>query len=638
MSPGYGKILDIDLASRKIIKKEIDPEFARKYIGGVGFGCRILYDEVGHDVDPLGPENIIIFAIGALTGSGVPGGTRTEITTKHPLTRHIGTGNTGGSWGATLKHAGYDTVIVRNRADKPVYIYIDDDNVEIRDASNLWGKDAIVTTDMLSGELPPRIAVIAIGPGGENLVLYACPLNDKYHAAGRTGAGAVMGSKKLKAIAVRSSRGAPEPARPDEFREVVKEARARLIAADKAFWATGPHDILKGLLIGGKTSVTQELVKQYVTGRVPPCHGCPVTCYNGTAEIKEGKYIGTLAPNVQRSAQYGQFGAQLGIDNLFGVWKCKDTVNRLGLDQYTTSSVLAYAMELYKRGIVTKSDTDGLELNYGNEDAFIEMLGKIAKREGFGNILADGCARASQIIGRGAEKYCITIKGMDTSGDPRGRGMEGNWGTEWGALGMLTNPRGSDVIKTVHHHGFQYNPGWWADKYDMFDEVRDKIYGNPPQETVTSWEGQATGYKWFEDLHSLADSAGLCFVSTHMRLAFGPTWVSRMYSAYTGIDISPRDFMKTCERLFTLFKAYPIREGMTRKDDDWPERFYKEPGEEGRAKGRVLDRAAMDKMLDSYYEVRGWDKQTGLPPKSKWLELGLDDIARELEKMGILPT
>ena len=410
---GYGKILDIDLAGRKIIKKEIDPEFARKYIGGVGFGCKILFDEVGHDVDPLGPDNILIFAAGALTGSGVPSGTRTEITTKHPLTLHIGTGNTGGSWGPFLRHAGYQTVIVRNMAEKPVYIYINDDEVEIRNASHLWGKDARVTTDMLSAELPPKIAVIAIGPGGENMVRYSCPLNDHFHAAGRTGAGAVMGSKKLKAIAVRSSRGTPEPARPEEFRNVVKEARARLIAADKAFWATGPHDILKGLLIGGKTNVTQELVKQYVTGRVPPCYNCPVTCYNGTSEIKEGKYFGTLAPNIQRSAQYHQFGAQLGIDNLYGVWKCKDSVNRLGLDQYTASSVLAFAMELFKRGIITKSDTDGLELNYGNEDAFIEMLHRIAYREGFGDILAEGSARAAQKIGRWAEKYCITIKGQE---------------------------------------------------------------------------------------------------------------------------------------------------------------------------------------------------------------------------------
>jgi aldehyde:ferredoxin oxidoreductase len=243
MTPGYGKILDIDLASRKIVKKEIDAEFARKYIGGVGFDCKILYDEVGHDVDPLGPENIIIFSIGALTGSGNPSGTRTEITTKHTLTLHIGTANTGGSWGPYLKHAGYETVIVRNKVEKPVYIFIDDDNVEIKNASHLWGKDAMVTTDMLSQELPPKIAAMAIGPGGENLVRYACPPNDHFHAAGRTGAGAVMGSENFKAIAVRSSKGAPEPARPEEFQNVVKEARARLIAADKAFWSTGPHDI-----------------------------------------------------------------------------------------------------------------------------------------------------------------------------------------------------------------------------------------------------------------------------------------------------------------------------------------------------------------------------------------------------------
>ncbi len=515
-------------------------------------------------------------------------------------------------------------------------MFIDDDNVEIKDASHLWGKDALVTTDILFQELPAKIAVIAIGTGGENMVRYACPLNDRYHVAGRTGAGAVMGSKNLKAIAVRSARGAPEPARPQEFRDVLKEARVHLMAADKAFWETGHHDILRGLKIGGKTAVTQELLKKYVTGRVPPCHQCFVRCYSALAEVKEGKYNGIIAPNIQRSAQYGQFGGQLGIDNIFGIWKCKDTINRLGLDQYTVSTVLFFAMELYRRGIITQKDTDGLELVRGNEDAIIEMISKIAFREGFGDILAEGCARAAQKIGRGAEKYYVTVKGMDTSLDPRGRGVEVSWGSSWDVLGPLTNPRGSDVIKTTHHHGYQYNPNWWVENFDMFDEIRETIYGNPPRQTVNTWEGQAQGYKWFEDLHSMADALGYCFLSTHMRLAFGPTWASRMYSAYTGLDISPREIMKTSERLFTLFKAYPIREGMTRKDDDWPERFYREPGEEGPAKGKVLDRAAMDKMLDGYYEVRGWNKKTGIPPRAKWLELGLDDVALEFGNMGIL--
>ena len=233
---GYGKILDVNLSIGKIVKRDIDPRFAQEFIGGMGFSCKILYDEVGTDVDPFSPDNIVIFANGPLTGTHAPCSGRTEITTKSPLTGSIGTGNTGGIWGAMLKHAGFDAIVIRNKAEKPVYLWIDDDVAEIREASHLWGKDTRVTSDILRTELglgqPSKISVLAIGPAGENLVRYACPLNDYYHVAARNGAGAVMGAKRLKAIAVRGT-GAVKVARPKEFREAAKEARERLMLAQR---------------------------------------------------------------------------------------------------------------------------------------------------------------------------------------------------------------------------------------------------------------------------------------------------------------------------------------------------------------------------------------------------------------------
>ena len=638
VSQGYGQILDIDLASGKIDKKDIDVELARKYIGGVGFGCKFLYDEVGPNVDPLSPENIVIFAIGPLTGSRVPGGSRTEITTKHPMSGILGTGNTGGAWGSALKHTGYDVIIVRNKAEKPVYLLIGDDKVEIKDAGHLWGKDTRETTDIINGNISAKIPVISIGQAGENLVKYACLMNDGSHAAGRCGAGAVMGAKLLKAIAVKSAGSPPKPARPEDFQKILTEARARLIAADKAFWATGPHAppyTLASTRMDGAPGLSQEEVEKYVTSRVPACYACPVTCYNGIAEVKEGKYAGLTMSHAQRPAIIGVFGGVCGIDNLPAIWKCKDLCNRFGMDFYSAGGIVAFGMELYHQGIITKSDTDGLELTWGNEDAVIQTLRKMAGREGFGDVLAEGSAGAARQIGRGAEKFVLTIKGLETGGhDPRPRGLRQ---LNWQFLGNLTNPRGGDVIKSTHHHGNQYNPNWWADQYDMFEDMKEKIYGKPPQKIVTSWDGQANMYKWFEDLHSLVDSMGLCFVTSHMRLAFGPDYISRLYSSYTGIDISPPDMMKTAERLFNLFKAYGVRQGLSRKDDNWPDRYFTEPVPGGKYKGAVLSREAADKLLDGYYDIRGWDRKRGVPSREKLIALGLDEIARELKEMGRIP-
>ena len=308
---GYGKTLEVDLSTGDIKQSDTDPEFARKYIGGMGFGCKILYDEVGPDIDPLSPDNIVVFANGPLTGTNAPCSGRVEITTKSPVTGHIGTGNSGGLFGAALKHAGFDLIVVRKQAEKPVYLWVDDDRVEIREAGHLWGKGTRVTSDIITEELDPsrpsKISVLTIGPAGENLVKYACPLNDYYHAAARNGAGAVMGSKKLKAIVVRGT-GMVKIARPEEFRKAAREARERVIAADKATKMPGATlDSRKRYLQMGslraknyQTGVLPDFLetrgldaaRKYFVRKEGTCYACPMPCFN-LVEVKEGKYAGT---------------------------------------------------------------------------------------------------------------------------------------------------------------------------------------------------------------------------------------------------------------------------------------------------------------------------------------------------------
>jgi aldehyde:ferredoxin oxidoreductase len=644
---GYGKALDVDLSTGKIAESNIDPAFAREFIGGIGFGCKIIYDEVGPGVDPFGPQNIIVFANGPLTGTRAPCAGRTEITTRHPLTGSIGSGNTGGMWGAAMKHAGFDLVTVRNKAARPVYIRIGNGSVEIRDAGHLWGKETRTTSDIIRQELSPQASVLTIGPAGENLVRYACPLNDYYHVAGRSGAGGVMGSKNLKAIAV-LGKGVPKPAQPQAFREAVRESREYLAKADKAWWNPGANG-MGNFYTAGKGVGTQPC-KNYQTGTLPGwaetrgmniarkyfthkggiCYSCGMTCYNMMGEVKEGKYSGLIESNLNRPGIVSIFGAMCALDNLPAIWKSKERCQQLGLDYVSASGTIAFAMELFQRGIIDRKDTDGLELTWGNEDAVLDMLHKIAFREGFGSVLAEGSRKAAEVIGKGSEKYAMTVKGVEMFGnDPRADRK--GW-----VLGSITNPRG-DTIKSTHFMADVHNPEWWLDKFDMPDEVKREIYKLPPHELFSSWEGKAMMVKWFEDLHMVVDSLGLCFFASHMRLALGPAHLSRLFSTYTGLETSAPEMMKAGERIFNLFKAYTAREGLSRSHDGFPDRFYREPLPEGPSTGSVLSREKMSQVLDEYYEFRGWDSDRGIPLRERLIELGLADIADDLAKRGKLP-
>jgi len=372
----------------------------------------------------------------------------------------------------------------------------------------------------------------------------------------------------------------------------------------------------------------REIAQKYVTEE-RSCYACPARCFE-IGEVKEGKYAGTWVARPTFCGVTCAFGSNCAIDNIPAIMKCKELCQRFGMDYVSASGAIAFAMELFQRGIITNSDTDGLDLSWGNEDSAVELLRKMAYREGFGNVLAEGCVKAAARIGKGAERYVMTLKGVEVmAGDPRSH-------QKLYVLCDITNPRGGDNIKGGHNAVDPdiYDPNWWVDKFDMFDDVKKKIFKDPPQEISSTWEGKALYCKWLQDLYQIQNALGM---NMSGRLTIGPTYLSKLYSAYTGFDTTPEDIMKSGERIFNLFKAYAVRQGQSRKDDNIPDRFYEEPLPDGPCKGAVLSRETIDQVLDEYYEVRGWDKKSGLPTGEKLNELGLDDVADDLRKLGKLP-
>jgi aldehyde:ferredoxin oxidoreductase len=647
---GYaGKTLEINLSNGKIEKVSTNPEIVRRLIGGMGFSAKTVYDNVGREVDPLSIENIVVFSAGALTGTDAPASSRTEISTKSPLTGIMGTGNTGGFWGVALKRAGYDAIIVRGRSEDPVYLAVDNGRVELKDAKNLWGKDTKVVTDVIkkecrkSGNQP--ISVLCIGIAGENQVRYACPVNDYYHVAGRCHAGAVMGSKKLKAISVRGT-GKIELAKPEQFKAAVRETREN-IRANPAYvdfmkycslWTV--HSYQNWGCVPGKNYQTgvlphyietrgKDAAMKYITKPEGACFGCTTPCFN-LAQVKEGKYAGVKISSGTFASNINTWGGNCAIDYLPAIYKCKEICHLMGMDYGSTAGTIAFAMELYQRGIINENDTDGLKLEWGDDETVIKLIEKIAHREGLGNILAEGSWRAANMIGKGAERYSMSIKGLEMMwADPRG-------GSKGWAFGYLTSPRGGDNVKSTHGRMDLYKSYWTPEKYDMFPEVKANIYGEPPYWSPFSWEGKAAMTIWFENLCSALNALGMCFFSAISLLTIGPTSLSRLFSSATGWDVSPQEMMIIGERIFAVLKGYEVREGLTRKDDSWPERFYEEPMPEGPAKGITISREEMAEKLSEYYKLRGWSVETGVPPHEKFVELGLHDIADDLSRLGKL--
>ncbi len=595
-----GKLLRINLSTGEIKVEDIPEEYLRKYIGGRGLASYYLYKEVDPKVDPLSPENKLIFATGPLTGTAAPTGGRYMVVTKGPLTGTIASSNSGGFFGAELKHAGYDMLIVEGKSDKPVYIYINDDQVEIRDASHLWGKGTHYTTDKLKEETGlSRAKVACIGPAGENLVKFAAVINDKHRAAGRTGVGAVMGSKMLKAVIVKGSK--KPKAATDKFLHVIREKTDTLrkdsitgeglpklgtkvldnIINQNGLYPT--RNFQTGVFEKTYEVSGEALVEKGYLIKNRACYACPIGCGRVT-KLPTG--LEGEGPEYETG---WAFGADCGVSDLNAITEANFLCNDLGLDTISTGATIACAMELYERGILPKEDLQkGPELRFGNSEAIVYYTYKIAYREGLGDKLAEGSYRFAESYGH--PEYSMSVKKQELPAyDPRG--VQGH------ALEYATSNRGG-----CHVRGYMISP---------------EILGVPEKLDPQSLEGKAEWVKIFQDLTAVIDSEGLCLFSS---FALGADDYRDLLAAATGWDISTEEVMKAGERIWNLERVYNLKAGIDPKEDKLPKRFLEEPMPDGPNKGAVVK---LDELLPKYYEVRGWTKE-GIPTEEKLKELGIE--------------
>jgi len=631
-----GSMLKVDLSTGSIKSEPLDKKIAEQFLGGDGLGSLLLFKHLPAGTDPLSPKNPFILSTGPLSGSLCPSSGRLSAIFKSPATGLIGASNSGGYFAPELKWAGYDALMITGRSDKPVYVWIDNDRVEIRDASHLWGKDTLEAIDAIHHELNDEsVSTVTIGPAGEKQVVYALPLVNRGRALGKTGGGAVMGSKNLKAIAVRGSKGA-RVHDPEKFEKLCWEYRRSILDSphyanwskfgfpifypflDEVQNALPVYNFQEGMFSEGRKSLGLEtMVEQVVLKEAEGCFGCPIQCSH-FMQIKDGKYKGVKIEGVEYYAQYS-FGPNLGCTDWNFVVKCHEQCTRLGL-QYTVGAVLAWVAELYQRKIVTKADLDGIELTWGNEEAFLELIRKIAYREGIGDILAQGWEKAAAHFGKESEKYQTLITRLDTTECPRAR---------WDCAMQAISNRGGDHNKALGHFT-------WVDPEDAL-----KMFPDWPKETVDNYSpiGKAELASYSEDSHAVIDSLGTCMVpSFHMFGASGAhlDLYAELVTAMTGTTYDEKKILECGTRITVLQRAFNVREGWGRDLYEVSEKWYEQPFPEGVQKGVVLDKKIFNELIDKFLALKGFDPKTGFPTKSKLVELDLGFVADALEKIGRL--
>ncbi|MCW4007712.1 MAG: aldehyde ferredoxin oxidoreductase family protein [Candidatus Bathyarchaeota archaeon] len=612
---GYaGRILYVDLNTGKTRVEQLSEDYARKYIGGIGLGMRLWLDNSTAGVDPFSPDNPLVLALGPISGTMFPtAGNGHAFVAKSPATFGIGEAVAHGTFGAELKRAGYDAVIIKGKAEKPVYLWIDDDSVQLLDASHLMGKSPAETEDAIKDELGDYyIRVAAIGVAGEKLSRIACIINEKTRAAGRTGLGAVMGSKNLKAIAVRGTRDIV-PAKPDEFMEMVKEFHERMKGpATQKYRTLGtPENVLvhnalhcmptrnyNNAHFENAEKVSGEALNDKFVAKIIACSSCAMRCEHEVV-VPEGPYKGTMT-RMEYETLWA-LGPYCGIDKLDAIIKGMEICNYYGMDAISAGVIVAFAMDCYENGILSQADLDGIEANFGNVDALLQLLEKMGKREGIGDILAEGVRIAGQKIGKGAEKLAQHIKGLEVTGyDLRC--------LKTAALGFAVSFRGAD-----HNRHGAY----------AFD-VKGKV------DRLKAEKGRGKMVRDMEDVYALIDSFIVCKFSrgTYYKELQD---MAKLYSLVTGIDMTAEELKKSGERINTIARIINIREGFSRKDDTLPWKVMNMPiPDDGPVKGAVVTQEELDLLLDDYYESRGWTLE-GVPTVAKLKELAMDDLASIVE-------
>lgn len=599
-----GKILYVDLTAGRSRTASFDETFARMYIGGTGFGIKTLIDNLKPGIDPFDPENPLIYAVGATTGTMVPcTASKFGVFAKSPATGFLGEAYSTGQFGAELRQAGYDIVVITGRASKPVYLWIDDDSVQIMDASAIWGMDAWGMEQAVRNELGDQnIRISGIGVAGEKLVRLACLINDHFRANGRTGLGAVMGSKNLKAVAVRGTKDV-EVAEPEALQDFCKDLfeRAKGPATAKYRGLGTPANMLimnaQGCLptrnyqaasFDGVEKISGERVNELYVTKIQGCSACPCRCEHIT-EVSEGRFKGALA-RIEYEPMMA-FGSYCGVDDPEAVIKALEYCDVYGVDAIGTGIVVGFAMECFEKKMIGPEDTGGLELHFGNGPAMVEMVRKIAFREDIGDLLAEGVKRASAKIGQGSEHFAMHVKGLEMTGyDVRS--------LKTCALGFAVSRRGADHQR---HGSYSWDLTGKVDRYTA-DKGRGKLVMGD------------------EDLYAVIDSMIICKFTRTIWDIYDD--IAKVYSLVSGIPTTAGEIEQAGERINNLARLFNIREGLTRKDDNLPPRVMNDPIPSGPGAGRVVTQDELDVMLDGYYEARGWTS-AGVPVKEKVEELGI---------------
>ncbi|KJS50589.1 MAG: hypothetical protein VR66_01970 [Peptococcaceae bacterium BRH_c23] len=639
MPYGYnGKILRINLTTKEIKVEEPGVKFFRRYMGGRGIISYFLLKEVPKDADPLGEENKLIITTSVITGAPVPGLGRHSVGAKSPLTGFYGESESGGFWGPELKFAGYDALIIEGKSQSPVYISINNGEVEIRDAAQIWGKETGDADEAIKQELgDSRIKTLIIGPAGENLVKIAAIAHDLSHYHGRTGMGAVMGSKKLKAIVVRGTNKL-EFADPEKLKSIAKYFAENYPknADNNGQHKHGTTDYYFGAQAAGSLPTLNfttgtfagldydvEKLHQELKIKTEGCYACPIRCKQVLKAEKpykiDPKYGG---PEFETLAG---FGSLCGVSDMYAGPKAHEVCNRLGLDTVSASATISFAMECYEKGLITIEDTEGIELKFGNAEAMLKILEMMAYRKGFGDVLAEGSLGAARKIGKGSEKYAMQVKGQEFAmAEPRAKYGVG--------LAYAVSPTGADHLQHEHDGAFDSALTGYSHTADDPNVFLKSLYPMgllDPVPSLSLGGEKVQLFTYLQHYWSMFECLDICiFVAEPVR-TMKVNQLVEVVAAATGWDTSLLELMKLGERATTMTRCFNLKHGLTREDDTLPDRLFEEL-KGGALKGSKMDRAEFEESITLYYEMMGWDGVNGIPVKGKLYELGIGWTNEEL--------
>lgn len=630
-----GKIIRVNLTTEEINVFETEQYY--NFLGGRGYGDWVVLKEIPKNTEPLSEENKVVISTGCFTGTSLPGSSRISLTTKNVLSGGISYSSGGGNFGPELKKAGFDAIIIEGKALSPKYLYINDSNIELRDASHLWGLTTWDTEDIIKKELGDEsIKVLSIGPAGENLVKVACVMIDKAHALAWGGSGAVLGYKMLKAIAVKGN-GTVKIHDRNLFNDLVKSYSHVLLSssASAALKKGGTHGMAGVGGWSGKVptsvrnlqeeywdpekskKVSEEAYKPYEKKRTN-CYNCPLSCLHYYEMEKDGEILS--CEGMHANSVRG-FASNWDIDDPFYVLKIHSLCNKYGLDVDGVSSSVAWAIECFEEGIIDEKDTYGLKLKWGNAKDLVKLVEQIVYREGFGNILAEGVYNASRIVGRDSYKYAMQIKGV-------GINEQGVHSHKAWSLGIATSTRGSGHLTGSPQ----------TENRQIPNEVGKWLFNCEEAGIPGSYKGKGKLVAWYEKYKAIIDSIGICYFNAgwyEVALA-DIKHFTRMYKAFTGRTITDEELWTIAERIINMERAFnTVHAGFTRKDDYLPSRVMEQPLTVGPFKGEYIDREKFEQMLDEYYEALGLCKESGLQKRETIEKLDMDYIIEYFESNGI---